>query len=269
MDPPELIVLGTSSQVPTRFRNHNGYLFRWWGEGLLFDPGEDTSGQMARMGVEPGSITQVFVTHFHGDHCLGLAGLFHSMAQAGVRHAVRVHFPEYGRPFFERALHACLYDDGMDVEVVPLPHDGSGTVDDTDPFAVITRPLSHSIETHGYRVQDPDGLSLAFVMDTRRCRGAEELARGADLLVCEATYLSSEEREARERGHMTAAHAAQLAHRAGCGELLLTHFSQRYPTTRQHLHEARSVFQPVTTAADLRRYPMPRRRGIMNSAASG
>ena len=38
----ELVLLGTASQVPTRARNHNGYLLRWDGEGLLFDPGEGT-----------------------------------------------------------------------------------------------------------------------------------------------------------------------------------------------------------------------------------
>ena len=46
MSARELIVLGTSSQVPTRYRNHNGYLLRWDDEGLLFDPGEGTQRQM-------------------------------------------------------------------------------------------------------------------------------------------------------------------------------------------------------------------------------
>ncbi|CAM5677751.1 Ribonuclease BN [Streptomyces cyaneofuscatus] len=47
----ELVVLGTASQVPTRHRNHNGYLLRWDGEGILFDPGEGTQRQMLRAGV--------------------------------------------------------------------------------------------------------------------------------------------------------------------------------------------------------------------------
>jgi ribonuclease Z len=255
---PEFIALGTSSQVPTRFRNHNGYLVLWHGEGLLFDPGEDTSGQMARAGIDPATVTQIFVTHFHGDHCLGLGGLFHLFAQRGLNHAIRVHFPAYGRPFFERALHACLYDEHHETEVRALSHDGSGVLAETHPFTVVTEPLSHSVKTFGYRVSDDTGLTMAFVMDTRRCQGAERLARSADLLVCEATYLDSEASEAKERGHMTASQAADLARRSGCGELLLTHFSQRYPTTKGHLKEARRVFPQSTAAADLRRYPMPR-----------
>ena len=258
---PELIVFGTSSQVPTRHRNHNGYLVRWRDEGMLFDPGEDTSGQMARMGVSTCEVHRVFVTHFHGDHCLGLAGLFHRMAREGVSHTVHVHFPSYGRPFFERALHACDYGDSADVSVEPHPFDAEEVIFDDERFHVRTGRLSHSLETFGYRVEErASGIVLAFVMDTRSCRGALELAENADLLICEATYLDREVREARDRGHMTATHAAELARSARAKELFLTHFSQRYPNTKLHKKEAAAVFEPVHTARDLRRYPLPRRR---------
>ena len=67
----ELVVLGTASQVPTRHRNHNGYLLRWDGEGILFDPGEGTQRQMLRAGVAAHDINRICVTHFHGDHSPG------------------------------------------------------------------------------------------------------------------------------------------------------------------------------------------------------
>src|SRR5437588_1793141 len=72
------------------------------------------------------------------------------------------------------------------------------------------------------------GQSFALVMDTRPCPGAEQLARGADLLVCEATYLDGERAEAHEHFHLTAAQAARLARDGGARRLALTHFSQRY-----------------------------------------
>ena len=53
----EMVVLGSASQVPTRHRNHNGYLLRWDGHGVLFDPGEGTQRQMTLFGVATGSIT--------------------------------------------------------------------------------------------------------------------------------------------------------------------------------------------------------------------
>jgi ribonuclease Z len=71
----ELIVLGTASQAPTRLRNHNGYFLRWDGEGVLFDPGEGTQRQFRFAHVSPAAVTRICITHFHGDHCLGLPGV--------------------------------------------------------------------------------------------------------------------------------------------------------------------------------------------------
>ena len=76
----ELVVLGTASQVPTRARNHNGYLLRWDGEGLLFDPGEGTQRQMLLAGVPSSAVTRICLTHFHGDHCLGVPGVVQRMS---------------------------------------------------------------------------------------------------------------------------------------------------------------------------------------------
>ncbi|HWM97084.1 MAG TPA: MBL fold metallo-hydrolase, partial [Streptosporangiaceae bacterium] len=75
----ELVVLGTASQVPIRRRNHNGYFLRWDAEGLLFDPGEGTQRQMQFAGVAASQISRICITHFHGDHCLGLPGVLQRM----------------------------------------------------------------------------------------------------------------------------------------------------------------------------------------------
>ncbi len=270
MEQPELIVLGTSSQVPTRFRNHNGYLLRWGGEGFLFDPGENTNRQMVKADVDPRWVTKICLTHFHGDHCLGLAGLFHRFAREAVEHPIDVFFPAYGAVFFERAKKACEYRGRA--ELRPHPFREERVLMDGPPFRLSTRRLSHSIETFGYRLEETtsDGRVVAFVMDTRKCRGAHELALKADLLISEATYVNAEEKEAWDRGHMTAAHAAEIAQRSGVRTLLLTHFSQRYPNTRQHLAEAKKIHPRVKTAADLRRYalPEPRSESVSSAAAS-
>jgi ribonuclease Z len=84
MSARELVVLGTSSQVPTRYRNHNGYLLRWDAHGILFDPGEGTQRQMTFANVTATAINRICVTHFHGDHCLGLAGITQRISLDGV-----------------------------------------------------------------------------------------------------------------------------------------------------------------------------------------
>lgn len=103
------------------------------------------------------------------------------------------------------------------------------------------------------------GRSLAFVMDTRPCDGASELASGADLLVIEATFLESERALAEQAGHLTAAQAVRLAADAGARRVVLTHFSRRYTDTRGHRDEAMAAVPglDVHVAADLDRIRFP------------
>jgi ribonuclease Z len=94
-------------------------------------------------------------------------------------------------------------------------------------------------------------------MDTRICAGAETLANGVDMLVIESTYLQSETKEAKERGHLTATQAAELASRVGARRLVLTHFSQRHPSNGSFLAEAKGLHPDVIAARDTRRYAVP------------
>ena len=103
------------------------------------------------------------------------------------------------------------------------------------------------------------GQSMAFVMDTRPCDGALALARGADLLVCESTYLEEHAREAHDHFHMTARQAAELAREAGVHQLVLTHFSQRYPRVEPFVEQASAVFPNVVAAKDGMHVPLPKR----------
>jgi len=102
MSPRELVIFGTASQAPTRSRSHNGYLLRWDGEGLLFDPGEGTQRQMLFAGVTASQVTRICITHFHGDHCLGLPGVLQRMSLDRVRHVVEACYPADSREIFAR-----------------------------------------------------------------------------------------------------------------------------------------------------------------------
>src|SRR5438270_10458843 len=120
----ELVVLGTASQVPSRHRNHNGYLLRWDGEGLLFDPGEGTQRQMLLAGVAASDITRICVTHFHGDHCLGLPGIVQRLSLDRVPHPVYAHYPASGRDFFARLRNASVYHETAELREEPVEIDG-------------------------------------------------------------------------------------------------------------------------------------------------
>jgi ribonuclease Z len=150
----ELIVLGTASQAPTRHRNHNGYLLLWDGEGLLFDPGEGTQRQLLLAGVPASSVTRLCLTHFHGDHCLGVPGVVQRFSVDAVRHAVMAYFPASGSEYFAHLRHACIFHERADVREVPVAADGQVA---HDAFGVLeARRLDHSVDTIGYRLVEPD-----------------------------------------------------------------------------------------------------------------
>lgn len=274
------MVLGTASQVPTRHRNHNGYLLRWDGEGLLFDPGEGTQRQMLRAGVAAHDINRICVTHFHGDHALGLAGVIQRINLDQVPHPVTAHYPASGQHFFDRLRYATAYRES--VELTEAPVVGDGVLARTAAYTLDAYKLSHPVESYGYRLTEPDGLRMlperlaahgiagpdvgrlrregtlngvsldevsetrrgqrfAFVMDTRLCDGAYVLAEGCDMLVIESTFLDEDERLATDHGHLTAGQAGRVAREAGVRHLVLTHFSQRYGDPDEFERQARAA----------------------------
>ncbi|MFE2047038.1 ribonuclease Z [Streptomyces sp. NPDC059459] len=285
----ELVVLGTASQVPTRHRNHNGYLLRWDGEGILFDPGEGTQRQMLRAGVAAHDLNRICVTHFHGDHSLGLAGVIQRVNLDRVPHEVTAHYPRSGQRFFDRLRYATAYRETVALTESPVDTDGPLAV--TPAYTLDARRLSHPVESYGYRLTEPDGLRMlpdrlaahgikgpdvgriqregslngvpleevsevrrgqrfAFVMDTRLCAGVHALAEDCDLLVIESTFLDEDETLAGDHGHLTAGQAARAARDAGVRHLVLTHFSQRYADPVEFERQARAAgYQGELTVA--------------------
>ncbi|MEU5180261.1 ribonuclease Z [Streptomyces longwoodensis] len=285
----ELVVLGTASQVPTRHRNHNGYLLRWDGQGILFDPGEGTQRQMVRAGVAAHDLNRVCVTHFHGDHSLGLAGLIQRINLDRVPHPVTAHYPRSGQHFFTRLRYSTAYRETVGITEAPV--DADGTLAVTGSYTLQARRLSHPVESYGYRLVEPDGRRMlpdrlaalgvrgpdvgriqregvlgdvrledvsevrrgqrfAFIMDTRLCPGVHALAEDCDLLVIESTFLDEDEQLAVEHGHLTAGQAAAVARDAGVRHLVLTHFSQRYSDPDEFERQARAAgFEGELTVA--------------------
>lgn len=295
----ELVVLGTSSQVPTRTRNHNGYLLRWDREGLLFDPGEGTQRQLIQAGVAASAVTRICLTHVHGDHSYGLPGVLSRMVLDGVQHPVHLHYPASGEPVV-RAL-VGLATPGLDLRL--HPHGASGPV--ADDLEVVA--LRHRVETYGYRLTEPDGRTflperlaaagvagpdvgrlardgrvgdvrledvsvprpgqrVAVVMDTAVCDGAAALSDGADLLLAESTYSDEDALLAEQHLHLTAGQAGALAAAGGVRTLVLSHFSSRYtdvePLRVQAEAAVRGAGAPtvVHAAHDGDRFTVPPRR---------
>jgi len=297
----ELVILGCSAQQPTRFRNHGAYLFRWNEEGLLFDPGEGTQRQFIFANVPPPVVNRIFISHFHGDHCLGVGSFLMRLNLDKVQHPIHCYYPASGKKYFDRLRYGTQYHET--INVVEHPISEGGIVHEDGNFRIEAAFLDHSVDCIGWRVTEPDtrkfdreklkahgvmgpnvkllelegsieidgrtvllddvswirqGDSIAVVIDTRMCPQALELARDARLLLCESTYLDSEQALAKQNQHLTAKQAAELALKANAKQLVLTHYSARYPASAPFAEEARKVFPNTEAAEDFKVIPFPR-----------
>lgn len=154
----DLVVLGTSAQVPTRERSQNGYLLRWDDDALLFDPGEGTQRQLLRAEVSPARLTAICITHFHGDHCLGLPGVLSRFVLDRREEPVDLYFPASGATYVERLRRAAVLDDWPHLRLVPVPPEGGDY--ERPGHRLVARPLRHSVDTIGWRVEAPDRRNL-------------------------------------------------------------------------------------------------------------
>lgn len=301
MSAKDIIILGCSSQQPTRKRNHGAYLVRWNEEGLLFDPGEGTQRQFIFANIAPPVVSRIFVSHFHGDHCLGLGSMFMRLNLDKIKHPVHCYYPKGQRRNFDRLRYGCIYHEN--IEIVEHRVSRDGVVDDDGKFLIEAKFLEHGIENVGWRVTEADRLkykrelldkygisgplvgelerkgslkvdgrvvrledvsylkrgdSLAVVIDTRKCKQAVELAKGAKVLICESTYLERDRDLARRYMHMTAQDAASIAKEAGVCKLILTHFSARYRDLSEFEREAQKIFPNSVVAEDLKRIEFPK-----------
>lgn len=299
-----LTILGTAAQSPTATRNQNGYLLRWDNEAILFDPGEGTQRQMLLARASAASLTRICITHFHGDHCLGLPGVIQRRAIDPNPAPIDVHYPASRHAFIEALLAATEWD-AESLEVRLHPTNGGASIDLDHRSRLVAKALDHTTDTLGWRIEEAPrrhldvgrltglgiegaaigtlqqqgwyeqhgrridigevsavapGQRFAFVMDTRRCEGASELAAGADLLVIEATYLESEAALAAPHGHLTAREAAGVAREAGARRTVLSHFSDRYSDLSAFAEQTRDIVEDCIVGVDLSVVAVPRRR---------
>ncbi len=166
-------MLGTSSQTPTAERNHNGYLVRFDGEGILVDPGEGTQRQLLRAGVAPSTITAIAITHDHGDHCLGLPGVLARLALDGVTRPLPLVYPsgaaarvealvDVAGPHAARVVGHPVEDAGSSPEaILALPaRGGPSGRDGLGGLVLEAAALDHRVPTCGYRLVEPDGVTM-------------------------------------------------------------------------------------------------------------
>lgn len=288
--------LGTSASIPTIDRNVAGLAVQREGETILFDCGEGSQRQMMRYGVGF-SFREIFFTHYHADHMLGVTGLLRTLGLQDRSAPVLLYGPKGAQRVLGAVITLGIERNKFPVEILEVkPGDRLAR----DEYDIVVFETDHRADTVGFALVEhprlgrfnpdrarelgipegplwgelhrgkpitlPDGRTigpsdlvgaprrgrvLVYTGDTRPHLGVIEAARGADLLVHEATFGGDEQDRARETGHSTAAEAARVAVEAGARRLALTHISSRYNRdAAELLAEAKAVFPETIIARD-------------------
>lgn len=217
-----MTVLGCSGSVTGPDSPASGYLLTAPGTPpLVIDFGPGVLGALQRH-ADPGEVT-ILLSHLHADHCLDLPGLlvwrrYHPNPPSGrglvygpADTAYRI-----GASSAECAGEMDDISDAIDVRLWT-----ENTPVKIGELTVFPRRMNHPPEAYGFRVTDADGRVLAYTGDTGMCDNVVDLARGADVLLCEASWTDSPDRP--EGVHLSGKEAGRVATLAGVKELLLTH----------------------------------------------
>jgi ribonuclease Z len=150
----KIVLLGTSSAVPTLTRGLSATALIRDGDIFLFDCGEGTQLQLMRSGVKRSRIHSIFIGHLHGDHLYGIAGLLSTLHLDGRETPLNVFGPEGLRNFLNASFRTSDLQFTFKLTVQEFPRGYRGRVLDEEEFFVDALPLDHSIFCLGWRFQE-------------------------------------------------------------------------------------------------------------------
>jgi ribonuclease Z len=214
----DITILGTANAVPDK--NHeNTHLWVDAGDRkILIDCAGNPIVRLEQAGIDPRSVTDVILTHFHPDHVSGLPLLLLDLWLLERKDSLHI----YGLNAVIDRIYAMmnLYDWGSWEGFYPvvfhrLPDNEQMPLMDLESIKIWASPLCHSIPSIGLRLQFPTG-TLCYSSDTAPCEALVKLAEGVTLLIHEATGEGT--------GHTSPEEAGEIAQRAGTQQLVLIHY---------------------------------------------
>jgi len=245
-----LKVLGCSSATPTSTRYPSAFLFKFEHKKnyFLIDCGEGTQMLMRKMGIRMQSISHIFISHLHGDHFLGIIGFVFSQNLLGRTEELHI----YAHKSLEKVLkmhmklERATFSYPLIFHTIKKRYKDKVLYQDAD-VEIRCFPLVHGITTHGFVFKHAKA-SFAYCSDTSYTETILPYIKDVDLLYHETTFMENKAAAAAEKYHSTAKEAAQIALKAGAKQLLIGHYSARYPDIKPLEDEAKTVFSNTVAA---------------------
>ncbi len=252
----DITILGSNSASFAYGRHQTAQLLVHNHHYYLIDCGEGTQLQMQLMGLKGNRINNIFISHLHGDHYLGLMGLISTYHLTGRRAPLTVYGPKGLNEIITIQLRYSETVLQYPLSFVEIDSRAHSPIYENERLEVWTLPLEHRIPCCGFLFKEKEAeesgippRSYAFCSDTKYNAGLASLIEGVNLLYHEATFLDELADRAKATFHSTASEAAKIADAAQVGKLLLGHFSSRYKDLQPFLDEAGAIF-PNTELAE-------------------
>ncbi|MBI4154053.1 ribonuclease Z [Candidatus Woesearchaeota archaeon] len=145
--------LGTSSMVPTKARNHAGVLLIYQDETILFDCGEGTQRQFRIAGISPTKITKICITHWHGDHVLGLPGLLNTLSANNYNKTLQIYGPRGTKDYLKKTVETFASKAEIEIKAHEI---GEGIFAEHKAFTLEAFPVKHSAPCLAFTFKEKD-----------------------------------------------------------------------------------------------------------------
>jgi ribonuclease Z len=142
----EIIFLGTSVAIPTKERNNTSILLSYKNENILIDCGEGTQRQLRIAEINPGKITRLLITHWHGDHVLGIPGLLQTLSFNDYNQTFFIYGPRGTKEFVNGMLKTFAFRQNFKIEVQEV----SGKFFETEDFYLEAEKMTHGVPCNAY-----------------------------------------------------------------------------------------------------------------------
>ncbi len=252
---------GTCAAVPSPDRDNTALAFYSKDEVVLVDCSGSPYQKILKAGLDPMRVSSLIVTHRHVDHVYGIPSLAHNMGLAGRRTTLHVYALAETMKILRGFMDLFPLEAQMPyrIELHEVPAKEGHEVLRAKGFRVLSTPVRHGAPNIGLRVEfDSPGErgTVVYSSDTSPCPPLIALARGADVLIHEATFLHSDAARAASDGHTTGYQAGEVARDAGVQRLFLCHFGAELHGGLDEIRReaVRSYQGPVEIPEELREY---------------
>ncbi|MEK6848316.1 MAG: ribonuclease Z [Nanoarchaeota archaeon] len=153
----KIVFLGTGQAVPTSSRNHSGILLTYKDENILIDCGEGIQRQFRIAKINPCNLTRILITHWHGDHILGIPGLLQTLALNSYRKKLQIVIPHHTTHFLDKMLSMFITEGKLNMEIKEAENE---IITETKDFIINTLSMAHSTRCNAYSFTEKEKINL-------------------------------------------------------------------------------------------------------------